>query len=441
MLRFGRVWLWGGLTAVIAFALVTSGCSSPKLQSLMPTPVLYTELDRSPLDHIPEQYRWKPRKIYFATTRERMNNLQRIDYGNRESEHVTVGLALIGFGGPEISWSDLNSLSRQVDRDATVDLSIAGLMEAGQFKPTAEAYTKEIQGAAAWLIADLNAAIDSARDQDLLIYVNGARVNFYNACVFAAQLDHFMGRDMTSLAFAWPSRQTILAYGIGSDVKRAYRSAPAFASLLEILARDSVARRIHIVSWSAGGRLVSSALADIRSRHPDLDSKELRKKLRIGTVYFAAGDVPVDQFIDNLPSMNEVAHRIIVTASSKDGALKKASIFMGGATRIGVTNQDLAPEHQEVVMAADRLEVIDVSQGWEERGFDITGHRYWFDHPWASTDLILSVRSDFGPEDRALEATENPLVWAIPEDYYSRLRQKLAEPGIEILRIDSDDDN
>ena len=69
-----------------------------------------------------------------------------------------------------------------------------------------------------------------ARDKDILVYVHGAKVNFYNACAFAAQLDHFMGRDMTSMAFAWPTRQNILAYGTGADLKRAYRAARALAS-------------------------------------------------------------------------------------------------------------------------------------------------------------------------------------------------------------------
>ncbi len=61
----------------------------------------------------------------------------------------------------------------------------------------------------------------------------------------------------------------------------------------------------------------------------------------------------------------------------------------------------------------------------EKRGFDITGHRYWFNHPWASTDVLLSIRTDLGPEDRGLRQGELPVLWCMPEDYPQRLNEAL----------------
>jgi esterase/lipase superfamily enzyme len=400
----------------------------------MPTPVLFTEMDVGPLDHIPENQRWNPRRVYYATTRRREDDLQRIDYGNSESDELSVGMALIGFGTPNLSWSDLNTYSRQASRPDVVELSIAGLVETGRFSPgDADTPMRDPNGSATWLMADLNAAIESARDRDLMIYVHGAKVNFYNANAFAAQLDHFMGRDMTSMAFAWPTRQNMLAYGSGRDVERAYRSAPALASLLDLLARKSVARRIHIVCWSAGGRVVTAALKELHARHSG-EAGDLRERLRIGTVYFAAADVPGDEFVAALPALNDLATRVVVTISSNDSALELAQAVMPGGKRLGQRNEDLGPEQREAVMAADRLEVVDVSLGWEGRGFDITGHRYWFDHPWASTDLILAVRSDLGPGERALSPTDLKLLWGIPADYPERLRARLTREDLEIRR-------
>jgi len=397
----------------------------------MPTPVLFTELDIGPLDHIPEDQRWKPRRVYYATTRERDDDLQRIDYNNKEADAVSVGLSLIGFGGPEISWSDLNEYSRRAERPETVDLSIAGLVEAGQFRIVQNREIDDVDGAASWLMADLNASVESARDRDLLIYVHGAKVNFYNANAFAAQLDHFMGRDMTSLAFSWPTRQNIIAYGTGGDVARAYRAAPALAALLKVLARDSVARRIHIVCWSAGGRVVNEAM---RLLHQDFDGSpgELRQAYRLGTVYFAAADVPGDEFLANLPTLNAIANRVVVTVSSNDGALNMAQRFMGGGSRIGQRRTDLTTEQLDQVLEADRLEVIDVSRGSDERGFDITGHRYWISHPWASSDVVLAVRSDLGPEKRALQSTDLDILWSIPADYPERLSNFLRRPDLRV---------
>ena len=414
-----------------AWLVLLTGCATPRVEPLMPTPVLFSELDVGPLDHIPEERRWKPRRVYYATTREREDDLQRIDYSNRETDAVSVGMSLIGFGGSHISWSDLNEYSRRAERPETVDLSIAGLVEAGRFEILEDGGIEDVSGAASWLMADLNASIESARDRDLLIYVHGAKVNFYNASAFAAQLDHFMGRDMTSLAFSWPTRQNIVAYGTGADVQRAYRAAPKLAALLEVLARDSVARRIHIVCWSAGGRVVNEALRLLHDRYPG-SVEDLRAAYRLGTVYFAAADVPSDEFLANLPALNSIANRVVVTVSSNDGALNMAQRFMGGGSRIGQRRTDLTPEQLDTVLEADRLEVIDVSRGSDERGFDITGHRYWISHPWASTDVVLSVRSDLGPAERALEATELDILWKIPADYPERLGDSLTRPDLII---------
>jgi esterase/lipase superfamily enzyme len=344
-------------------------------------------------------------------------------------------MAMIGFGGENMSWADLSRVSRQADRDRVVNLSIAGLMEAGTVRIDAAGGVTDGSGAGAWLMNDLNASIEAARDRDLLIYVHGAKVNFYNANAFAAQLDHFMGRDMTSLAFSWPTRQNILAYGSGGDVRRAYRAAPALASLLEALARGSNARRIHIVCWSAGGRVVTSALQILHERNRG-SGVDLRERFRMGTVYYAAADFPSEEFLNALPALNDIASRIVVTVSSKDGALDMARKLMGGGSRIGQRNAEIGQDDLERVLAADRLEVIDVSRDWEGRGFDITGHRYWFDHPWASTDVILAIRSDLPPAERGLAPTSLDLLWGIPSDYPARLRDNLTQQDLKIRRAD-----
>jgi esterase/lipase superfamily enzyme len=430
--------LFASTISVLVASTLLNACAGPGIEALMPTPVIYTEINRSPLDHIPEAQRWKPRRVYYATTRQREQNLTRINYTNEEAEHVAVGMSLIGFGGPHISWSDLSRYSRLEKRPEVVDLSIAGLVEAGYFVPGSElGSVQDVGGATAWLLADLNNAIATARDQDLLIYVHGAKVDFYNANVFAAQLDHFMGRDMASMAFSWPTRQNIIAYGSGGDVRRAYTAADSFASLLALLARDSKAHRIHIVAWSAGGRVVNAALRKLHDEHRGA-ADSLAGKYRIGTVYFAASDVPGDEFLEALPALDSLAQRVVVTVSSNDGALRMAERFMGGGTRIGQAGIVLSGEELERVLDMRHLEVINVSEGWEGRGFDITGHRYWISHPWASSDMLLAVRSDLSPGERGLAATDLPILWTIPPDYPARLRRLITTTPAQIRKHQGD---
>jgi esterase/lipase superfamily enzyme len=405
--------------------LASAGCGSVSVEPLMPTPVLYTISDFAPLDHIPEHERWVPRRVYYATDRARTANVQEIAYGNTPSNDVSVGMALIGFGGPSMTWSDLDRKSRMGERDKAVKLSIAGILETGRFAAGTSPAQAAGPQAAGWLLEDLNDTIADSRDKDLLIYVHGARVNFYNACAFAAQLDHFMGRDMTSIAFSWPTRQTILTYAFGSDPQRGYVSAEALATLIELLAAETDARKIHLLAWSAGARVLTRAFRILRERQPDESLDSMGERLRVGTVYFAAGDIPTDDFITALPTINALANRIVVTVTSDDEALAASRRIMGGGARIGEQIQQLTEEQRELILRKDQLEVVDVSRESENRGFDITGHRYWFNHPWASTDVLLAIRTDLEPEERGLEQGDSPVLWYVPVDYPQRLNDAL----------------
>jgi esterase/lipase superfamily enzyme len=392
-------------------------------QPLMPTPVIYEVYDVGPLDHIPEGERWNLRTVYYATTRAREPSRQRIDYSNDVDTEINVGLAGIGFGERDMSWSDLNQASREPTRDREVLLSIAGIFETGGYRIDDDGDVVTSHGATEWLAAELRKQIAASRSGDVMVYVHGAKVNFYNACVFAAQLDHFMGRDMTSVAFSWPTRQSIFAYAFGEDLQRSYDAAPALVSLLELLAERTQAQRIHVLSWSAGGRVLTRAMDVLRKRHTDLSANEMRARFRLGTVYFAAADVPVGEFVSALPAMNETAERIVVTAVAQDDALRTSQIFMGGDSRVGLLNPGLTEQQRQIVLATDRLEYVDMSRGAAQRGFDISGHRYWFDHPWASTDALLSIRTGLEPRKRGLESTEPPVIWWMPDDYPERLRE------------------
>jgi len=413
------------LSASLSLMLL-AGCGV-SVEPLMPTPVLYTEGGFGPLDHIPENEQWTPRRVYYATNRARRDNEQEISYGNDPSDEVALGLTIIGFGGRNMTWSNLNRVSTQSSREEPVKLSIAGVVEAAHFQPEATPAEAAQSDQAGWWLADLNDSIEDARDKDLLIYVHGAKVNFYNACAFAAQLDHFMGRDMTSIAFSWPTRQDIFAYVWGSDLQRAYDSASALASLIDLLAYATEARRIHVLAWSAGARVLTRTFTILRERHPDESEETLRQRYRIGTAYFAAGDIPTSEFVVALPTINALVDRVIVTVTSHDEALKTASVLMGGGARIGQSSQTLTDEQIEVIVSQDRLEVVDVSMGSEDRGFDIVGHQYWFNHPWASSDVLVAIRTDLTAVERGLEPSGLPVTWIMPSDYPQRLVESVRD--------------
>ena len=75
---------------------------------------------------------------------------------------------------------------------------------------------------------------------------------------------------------------------------------------------------------------------------------------------------------------------------------------MGGGKRLGT--EIAAPTPEEIRMLQDhpRVQLIDCSWEKEKRGFDITGHRYWYQHPWVSSDLMLTLLSSASPAQRGL---------------------------------------
>ena len=426
--RNGLLLLTLGLIVVVSL-----GCESrSSLVSLMPTPVLYKELGIGPLDKAPEAERWAPRQVFYLTTRERASDFQRIEYGNRASHTARMGFMLIGFGTEELDWEELRKLSANPDRAGKqVPLTVAGIVEMGRWRMG----SGPDPGALSIPLSMIDDSIIRARDNDLLIYVHGAKVNFYNAGAFAAELDLFTRRDMTVMTFAWPTHQNIFSYAIGQDVRRAYNSAQALADLLVLVAEQTSARNVHIVSWSAGGRVVTAALQLLHQRYPDRSTAQWARQLRLGTLYYAAADVPRGDFFDSLDAQELMAERIIVSVTDNDGALKSARRFMGGDYRVGDRKGDLLPGQLQRLKNTNKLEVIDVSMGAEERGFDISGHRYWFDHPWASTDVLLAVRSDLEPQDRGLERSDLGFLWYMPSDYPQRLRESMLRPDLEMRRM------
>ncbi len=97
---------------------------------------------------------------------------------------------------------------------------------------------------------------------------------------------------------------------------------------------------------------------------------------------------------------------------------------MGGSERIG-SEHTLRQEQDFVrVNNINNFEIIDLSHGKDKRGFDITGHHYWYRHPWASSDIVFLLRTDLPAHQRGLKPSgNNERVWYLSHDYPERIRR------------------
>ena len=168
----------------------------------------------------------------------------------------------------------------------------------------------------------------------------------------------------------------------------------------------------------------------MRHAFSELDSDALRNKFRIASVVFAAADVTIDVFFDRLPAISEMVDQVVITVTDDDNALKAAERFMGGKVRVGEENAEIIEEAFIIKNKLFNVEIIDVSYGQKVRGFNISGHHYWYRHPWMSSDIIFLMRTDLPPHRRGLSPTELEGIWYLSPDYPEKI-QKAAEKELK----------
>ena len=411
-------------------AVLVAACTAPP-ERLMPSPVLYAGADDASAFGIAVPDRLAVPVLYATGrepegTRRFAGGVEGPNYLALEAEVVRLGQAHVTIGEEE-HWPTLWRESVAVERGEDPRLRLEGVEELAvldlEWRDREEVVLHDAQRA---FLSRLEEELARSSSRELLVYVHGAKVGFERCTVRTAELAHFLGRDFVPVVFDWPTHPNILAYVMGEDHERAHRSARSLRALLEFLAQHSSARRIHVVCYSAGGIVTSEALTALRRRSPEATSEELRDRHRLGAVVFNAADVALDTFLGELADMHDVLERLTLTRSDDDSALGMAEAVLGGGRRVGVEGP-VGPVEQELLERLERVEFLDVSWDHEARGFDITGHHYWYRHPWVSSDLVLNLRGDLPAARRGLVPTDHPRIWALPEDYPDRVRRAARE--------------
>ena len=271
-------------------------------------------------------------------------------------------------------------------------------------------------GASAW-IAALDAALAASRGGDVIVYVHGANTTVERAAGQAAQLHHFAGRDAVVVLFAWPTAENFLRYS--RDLRTALGSAPQLAEFLRLLAAHSGARTLGVFTYSAGATIGSDALALLAREHPEAAS-------RLGQVYHAAPDADFRGFVEDLAAYAPAAGRVTAAVNLGDSALRLAGA-VNRASRAGRPDlRELSPAAADRLLAAAADGQLDVVQVTPETMPDLpaTSHTFWYDHPWASNDVLLALLFHLAPAERGLEPATAPSgarYFAFPPDYPDRI--------------------
>ena len=349
------------------------------------------------------------------------------------SDTLELGYVIYRIGARDMTWDELFAQSTQPNREKRLLLSQEYIREMAKYAKDDD--LRHTSARANGFFDNINKILADGIDQDLTIYVHGANSNFYRATAQGAQYYHYTGQNSIVITFSWPSAENLLKYK--TDVLHARQTVSTFIRLLETLAYHTKAKKINILAYSAGAQVAAPALAALPALHPELSAKELKNRLRIGEVYFAAPDTALKPFLERYLKFNDIVERTTININSNDTVLRLASL-LNRTSRLG------RPDIRELD-DNEIKKIIDLTQTPKLNILDLGGsealklggaHDSWYSHPWVSNDLLLLFLFNATPEERGLTAQYNKAglkIYLFPPNYDSHIKQLIDEQKEEFL--------
>jgi esterase/lipase superfamily enzyme len=374
---------------------------------LMPPPLMFHD-DGTGLSGVAEALAPDSRiELFYASNRMPVGTADNRTYTVVPDRNLHLGTATLRIGDEGSTLDQLREWSTGTSGDRPF-IHLERMREAATVGDGAEA---------GWL-AEIEAALAASRSRDILIYVHGANTTVERAAGQAAQIRHFAGRQAVVVLFAWPTAENFLRYS--RDIETAFGAAPHLAELVGLLARGTSAERIDVFTYSAGGTVGSDALAILGRDAPAVAA-------RVGDVYHAAPDADFRGFVDDLADYAPLAGRVTTAVNLGDSALRLAAA-VNRASRAGRPDlAELSPQAADRLLAASSAGLIDILQIRPENMPDLsaTSHTFWYDDPWVSNDLLLTLLLHLGPAERRLEegtSTSGATYWTFSPDYPQRMK-------------------
>ncbi len=409
---------------VLAMLVFLAGCQSQLM--LMPTPQVLKDERFNLFEANPAPLTSNEITTLYATTR--VPDEARSDFfRGTPDDAIHFGYATVRIGERDLSPIQLVREATDDERGRTLawDLLTAPILSSTGRPSDPDRGGALLPAEMTAYIEALNRYIEKNPIRELTIYVHGANNTFYWSVSQGAQFQFFTGDNAMVLTFAWPSPGSI--WGYGRDKRRSNAAATDLAYLIELLAEHSVATRINLLAYSAGGRVVGRALAELGERHQEPES------LRLGQVYLTQSDQPLVEFLDALPRFFPLLEGLTVTAAAGDPVLGMARIT-DGKLRLGATGEgdgvrlELEESHWRQIVEivnSDRMVFLDLQNvpATEYR----FSHGVWYEDPWVSTDVMASLLTGLSATERGLQPgkVNEVRVWTFPEDYVERLTEFL----------------
>jgi esterase/lipase superfamily enzyme len=239
------------------------------------------------------------------------------------------------------------------------------------------------------------------RGGEVFVFVHGYNNTFEDAARRTAQIAYDLNFAGAPVMYSWPSQASSSLDAYRTDGHMAGWSESHLIDFVTMVARESGARRVHLIAHSMGNRIVSGALRRL------VDQCVTGTIPRFNEVILSAPDIDAEYFKTAIaPRIVHSAERITIYSSSRDYALKASSLLNPHARRrLGEAGDELTlfPEYQNI-------DVIDATA--VETGLFSLNHSYHAESPTILADMSLLLQG-YSTQERGLASVFNRLAWRI----------------------------
>ncbi len=400
--------------------ILLSSCSSYSSFTVLnqvPEPIIYSDEKLSSKFYSADTGDASGGVLYVTDRSPAKENDREKYYKNERSSAMRAGSAIIT--------SAENKKEKSTVDDIVEFGYLSDILPYGELSSVEDEEFFDITKANTSLTNAVNEQLKASTSKDIYIYVHGYKVVFENPLLVTHELWRFIGYDGAFIAYAWPSTPNKLAYF--KDIETSQLSGQNLRLLIEYLANSTEAAKIHIIGYSAGTRVVMTALQQLALKNSHLTKDELKTRLKLGNVILTASDYDLSVFAAAVGNgLLNVPSNMTIYMSGSDKALGISS-WVFNQQRLGQFVIDgqasLNPRIKQFFLENESLRFIDATNA-EGSSFG-NGHGYFINSPWVSSDILMILKRNAVPSERGLIRKTDNIQWEFPSDYKQSLIRSL----------------